>query len=153
LWEPLIFQQNIYRRKIPQQCYRSRFPPSFKFWIKVITKLPNSEQSYKGKVQTHNYIKEKLEHTNYEAARIITGATKLTSIRILLQECEWETLEQRRNKHKIFGTGFIVLFKNIFMELTETLLLIFAGSSFQSRTLKVKSYYYNKLYEIVHELD
>jgi hypothetical protein len=34
-----------------------------------------------------NYIKEKLEHINYEAARIITGATKLTSIRILLQEC------------------------------------------------------------------
>jgi hypothetical protein len=33
-----------------------------------------------------NYIKEKLEHINYEAARIITGATKLTSIRILLQE-------------------------------------------------------------------
>jgi hypothetical protein len=24
-------------------------------YIKVITKLPNSEQSYKGKVQTHNY--------------------------------------------------------------------------------------------------
>ena len=24
--------------------------------IKVITKLPNSEQSYKGKVQTHNHI-------------------------------------------------------------------------------------------------
>ena len=24
--------------------------------IKVITKLPNSEQSYKGKVKTHNYI-------------------------------------------------------------------------------------------------
>jgi hypothetical protein len=32
-----------------------------------------------------NYIKEKLEHINYEAARIITGARKLTSIRILLQ--------------------------------------------------------------------
>jgi hypothetical protein len=30
-----------------------------------------------------------LEHINYEAARIITGATKLTSIRILLQECGW----------------------------------------------------------------
>jgi hypothetical protein len=26
-----------------------------------------------------NYIKEKLEHINYEAARIITGATKLAS--------------------------------------------------------------------------
>jgi hypothetical protein len=24
--------------------------------IKVITKLPNSKQSYKGKVKTHNYI-------------------------------------------------------------------------------------------------
>jgi len=25
--------------------------------IKVITKLPNSEQSYKGKVKTHKYLK------------------------------------------------------------------------------------------------
>ena len=25
-------------------------------YIRVITKLPNSEQSYKGKVKTHNYI-------------------------------------------------------------------------------------------------
>ena len=24
--------------------------------VRVITKLPNSEQSYKGKVKTHNYI-------------------------------------------------------------------------------------------------
>ena len=38
--------------------------PIWKIWkkivkrygIKVITKLPNSEQSYKGKVKTHNYI-------------------------------------------------------------------------------------------------
>jgi hypothetical protein len=27
-----------------------------KYAIRVITKLPNSEQSYKGKVKTHNYI-------------------------------------------------------------------------------------------------
>ena len=39
-----------------------------------------------------NYMKEKLEHINYEAARIIIGATKLTSIRILLQECGWGIL-------------------------------------------------------------
>ena len=39
-----------------------------------------------------NNIKEKLEHINYEATRIITGATTLTTIRILLQECGWETL-------------------------------------------------------------
>jgi hypothetical protein len=28
--------------------------------IRVITILPNSEQSYKGKVKTHNYIKDKI---------------------------------------------------------------------------------------------
>jgi hypothetical protein len=28
--------------------------------IRVITKLPNSEQSYKGKVKTHNYINRQL---------------------------------------------------------------------------------------------
>jgi hypothetical protein len=31
--------------------------------IKVITKLPNSEQSYNGKVQTHNYINRQNQST------------------------------------------------------------------------------------------
>jgi hypothetical protein len=31
--------------------------------IKVITKLPNSEQSYKGKVKTHNYINRQDQST------------------------------------------------------------------------------------------
>ena len=36
----------------------------FNIWqIKVITKLPNSEQSYKGKVQTHNYINRQNQST------------------------------------------------------------------------------------------
>ena len=30
--------------------------PAILLSIRVITKLPNSEQSYKGKVKTHNYI-------------------------------------------------------------------------------------------------
>ena len=35
-----------------------KFVQSIPCWqIRVITKLPNSEQSYKGKVKTHNYIK------------------------------------------------------------------------------------------------
>jgi hypothetical protein len=34
-----------------------------KLTIKVITKLPNSEQSYKGKVQTHNYINRQNQST------------------------------------------------------------------------------------------
>ena len=31
--------------------------------IRVITKLPNSEQSYKGKVKTHKYINRKNQST------------------------------------------------------------------------------------------
>ena len=34
-----------------------------KMTIKVITKLPNSEQSYKGKVKTHNYINRQNQST------------------------------------------------------------------------------------------
>ena len=37
--------------------------PSQLQYIKVITKLPNSEQSYKGKVQTHNYINRQNQST------------------------------------------------------------------------------------------
>ena len=41
--------------------------PSFYLYklqtIKVITKLPNSEQSYKGKVKTHNYINRQNQST------------------------------------------------------------------------------------------
>ena len=33
------------------------------YQIKVITKLPNSEQSYKRKVQTHNYINRQNQST------------------------------------------------------------------------------------------
>jgi hypothetical protein len=43
--------------------------------IKVITKLPNSEQSYKGKVKTHNYKPENCENRNdntKEFHRILT---------------------------------------------------------------------------------
>jgi hypothetical protein len=32
-------------------------------YIRVITKLPNSEQSYKGKVKTHNYINRQNQST------------------------------------------------------------------------------------------
>ena len=38
-------------------------PILFLIYIKVITKLPNSEQSYKGKVKTHNYINRQNQST------------------------------------------------------------------------------------------
>ena len=36
---------------------------SIVLYIRVITKLPNSEQSYKGKVKTHNYINRQNQST------------------------------------------------------------------------------------------
>jgi hypothetical protein len=35
----------------------------YMYIIKVITKLPNSEQSYKGKVKTHKYINRQNQPT------------------------------------------------------------------------------------------
>jgi hypothetical protein len=42
--------------------------------IKVITKLPNSEQSYKGKVKTHNYIGTICLVSSVSAEKIISDA-------------------------------------------------------------------------------
>lgn len=42
-----------------------------------------------------------LEKIQYEAARIVTGATKLVSINSLLLETGWESLSSRRKKHKL----------------------------------------------------
>ena len=47
------------------------------------------------------YMKDRLEHINYEAACIVTGATKLTSLNTLLHETGWETLRDRRTIHKL----------------------------------------------------
>ena len=44
---------------------------------------------------------DKLESVNLEAARIVTGATKLTSHSLLYTECGWDKLETRRKKHKL----------------------------------------------------
>jgi hypothetical protein len=51
------------KRKQVQQ-YKNNYTEVKEEWeIKVITKLPNSEQSYKGKVQTHNYINRQNQPT------------------------------------------------------------------------------------------
>ena len=43
----------------------------------------------------------KLESVQIEAARIITGGTRLTSITKLYDETHWETLAERRKQHKL----------------------------------------------------
>ncbi|MCG8113232.1 MAG: reverse transcriptase domain-containing protein, partial [Candidatus Thiodiazotropha taylori] len=50
--------------------------------------------------------KKQLDVIHIEAARIITGATKLCSVSKLLTDLGWETLQNRRNKHKL-----VILFK------------------------------------------
>jgi hypothetical protein len=47
----------------PRVSYSPKALPSGNM-IKVITKLPNSEQSYKGKVKTHNYINRQNQSTS-----------------------------------------------------------------------------------------
>ena len=46
-------------------------------------------------------LSHKLERLNQEAARIVSGGTKLTNILNLYNELGWEPLENRRKKHKI----------------------------------------------------
>ena len=47
------------------------------------------------------YEANELEKIQIEAARIVTGSTKLVSIDVLYTETGWETLESRRNNHKL----------------------------------------------------
>ena len=47
------------------------------------------------------YEKQELEKIQLEAARIATGTTKLISTTALYKEVGWESLEQRRQTHKL----------------------------------------------------
>ena len=46
--------------------------------------------------------KSYIDTLQVEAARIVTGGTKLCSIHRLYSETGWETLQLRRSKHKLF---------------------------------------------------
>lgn len=48
-----------------------------------------------------NYEKEELEKIQHDAARIVSGCTKLVSISELYHEICWESLAERRRKHKL----------------------------------------------------
>ena len=43
--------------------YHNYMTNAYSWWIRVITKLSNSEQSYKGKVKTHKYIDRQNQST------------------------------------------------------------------------------------------
>ena len=48
-----------------------------------------------------NYEKQELDKIQTEAARIVTGATKLVSLHALYEEVNWDPLETRRRKHRL----------------------------------------------------
>jgi hypothetical protein len=50
--------------------------------------------------QKQNLI-DKLENIQLDAARIVTGRTRLTSHDSLYEETKWEKLKDRRNNHKL----------------------------------------------------
>ena len=53
----------------------------------------------------------KLDKVQNECARIVTGATRLVSLERLKQECKWESLHDRRHKHRI--THFYKMYHNL----------------------------------------
>lgn len=73
--------------------------------------------------------KKQLESVHNEAARIITGATKLCSIEKLLADLGWETLQDRRTKHKL------VIFFKIINNLTPNYLAELLPPLVQERTV------------------
>ena len=42
-----------------------------------------------------------LQRVQNEAARLVTGLTRSVSLENLYKECEWTTLSQRRQQHKL----------------------------------------------------
>ena len=71
-----------------------------------------------------DYEKEELDKIQNEAARIVTGCTKLVSIENLEYETKWESLEERRKKHKL-----TLFYKCIIIYLLHTSPLLFHNLS------------------------
>jgi hypothetical protein len=57
-----IWKTSKPRKHLPPLSFPA-FVEQPRLCIRVITKLPNSEQSYKGKVKTHNYINRQNQST------------------------------------------------------------------------------------------
>jgi hypothetical protein len=58
-----VFGELDTKIKQAPNCNISNIEACLMYKIRVITKLPNSEQSYKGKVKTHNYINRQNQST------------------------------------------------------------------------------------------
>ena len=67
-----------------------------------------------------NYEKQELDNLQAEAARIVTGATKLVSLHVLFDKVNWEPLEARRMIHRILL--LYKMFNNLSQEYLSSLI-------------------------------
>lgn len=90
----------------------------------------------------------KLELIHKEAARIVTGATKLVSTDLLYKDTCWETLEERRKKHKIIKLHSMVhnhtpsAFSGILPRRNSEIHNVVTRQSNQLSTIKTNTNYY-----------
>ena len=80
--------KNILDRNSLQTIYFAFIRPILEYSDVVWDSLPN-------------YLCQNLENIQIEAARIVTGATKLSSISLLYKDVGWEKLSKRRENHKL----------------------------------------------------
>ena len=94
------------------------------------------------------YEVNELEKIQNEAARIVTGATKLVSINSLLTETGWETLATRRKQHKL--TLFYKMQNDLSPEYLASLVPPTVGSTSSYPLRKSNDFYilhtYSQLY-------
>ena len=96
------------------------------------------------------YEAEDLELIQNEAARIVTGATRLASVESLLTETGWESLSDRRRKHKLIM--FYKMKNSLCPEYLSSLIPTSVGSSVgyslrnanDIKTIKANSELYHK---------
>ena len=69
--------------------------------------------------------KKDLDRIQDEAARIVTGATKLVSLMLLHNDVCWDLLQERRQKHNLIQSFRM---KNIYAESTKHLLYHLTGT-------------------------
>ena len=67
-----------------------------------------------------NYEKQELDKIQTEAARIVTGATKLVSLHAFFDEVKWEPLAARRMKHRLLL--IYTMFNNLSPEYLSSLI-------------------------------
>ena len=77
-------------RKILETIYFSFIRPSLEY-ADIVWDNCNMNEKYK------------LEQIHYEAAMIVTGATRSCSRAKLIEETGWLSLEKRRYNHRIFA--------------------------------------------------